>query len=213
MDREWRWTNHLSATRLDSLDSKSATDAGLRRLNTLSGDHTRTVRCASFSPCGKYLFSGSFDATVIIYEYSNLVQMKTEKIASVKHSSVSIASRVWCVNWNFSGKVLASCGDDKSIKIWEYSHDAGLRRLNTLSGDHTRTVRCASFSPCGKYLVSGSFDATVIIYEYSNGDFEEAHKLEGHENEIKSCQFSTSGEFSLHVAEINGLDMASGRKW
>jgi WD40 repeat protein len=47
--------------------------------------------------------------------------MKAEKLLSVEHSSQVVTSRVWCVDWNFSGKALASCGDDKTVKIWEYS--------------------------------------------------------------------------------------------
>ena len=25
---------------------------------------------------------------------------------------------VWCVSWNNSGKTLASCGEDRTIKLW-----------------------------------------------------------------------------------------------
>ncbi|KAI1729931.1 WD domain, g-beta repeat domain-containing protein [Ditylenchus destructor] len=128
--------------------------------------------------------------------------MKAERILSKEHSSLVVTSRIWGVNWNHSGRVLASCGDDKAVKVWEYAEandekgvNASLTCLNTISGDQRRTIRYITFSPCGTYLASASFDGSIIIYEYRDGDFDEAHKLEGHENEVKCCEFSVSGEF------------------
>nr|CAD2159732.1 unnamed protein product [Meloidogyne enterolobii] len=53
------------------------------------------------------------------------------------------------------------------------------------------------FFPCGKFLAAASFDATIIIYERnkSSNEFEELHKLEGHECEVKCCSFSISGHY------------------
>ncbi|KAH7694211.1 WD repeat domain 39 [Aphelenchoides avenae] len=80
------------------------------------------------------------------------------------------------------------------LRILEYADDK-LELLSKIGGDHLRTVRCATFSPCGRYLATASFDASVIVYEFRNGDFEEIHKLEGHENEIKGVVYSASGQF------------------
>uniref|UniRef100_A0A914YQC5 Probable cytosolic iron-sulfur protein assembly protein CIAO1 homolog n=1 Tax=Panagrolaimus superbus TaxID=310955 RepID=A0A914YQC5_9BILA len=115
-------------------------------------------------------------------------------ISFVQHSSDPVASRVWGLNWNSTGKNLVTCGEDKSVKIWKLNSEK-LELIQKIAGDQTRAIRYAHFSSCGKYLATGSWDATVIIYEYVGNEFEEKHKLEGHDNEIKCCQFSPSGAY------------------
>ena len=47
-----------------------------------------------------------------------------------------------------------------------------------------------SWSPNGQFLASGSFDATVAIYNFNAGKFDLVSKLEGHENEVFAENFS-----------------------
>ena len=45
-------------------------------------------------------------------------------------------------------------------------------------------MRWVSWSPCGKYLASASFDGTVAVWDNKSGQFECGASLEGHENEV-----------------------------
>ncbi|VDN40339.1 unnamed protein product [Gongylonema pulchrum] len=81
------------------------------------------------------------------------------------HSS-DVARRVWCVQWNHTGTVLASCGDDKTIKLWKRVDGAPhMKRSGTISGSHDRAVRYVAFSPDDKYLASAGFDAFVVVHK------------------------------------------------
>lgn len=57
-------------------------------------------------------------------------------------------------------QILASCSDDKTIKVWNRRTNKSL----SLRG-HTDPVRTIAFSPNGRYLISGSGDQTVLIWE------------------------------------------------
>ena len=64
-----------------------------------------------------------------------------------------------------------------------------------LEGAHYRTIRCVSWSPCGRLLAATSFDGTTSIWSNKTPDFECVATLEGHENEVKSVAWSASGAY------------------
>ncbi|VDO98868.1 unnamed protein product [Soboliphyme baturini] len=101
---------------------------------------------------------------------------------------------VWNVAWHPKGNILASCGQDKSIRIWVEAGDSYECR-SVLDDGHRRTVRSIAFSPCGRYLASASFDATVVIWEKNEQEYEIRTTLEGHENEVKCVAWSPSGQY------------------
>ncbi|EDO44295.1 predicted protein [Nematostella vectensis] len=100
--------------------------------------------------------------------------------------------RVWSVAWSPNGFVLASCGGDKTIRIWGKEGDKWICKT-ILEDGHQRTIRSLGWSPCGTFLASASFDATTCIWDQKSGEFECNATLEGHENEVKSVDWSVSG--------------------
>jgi WD40 repeat protein len=71
---------------------------------------------------------------------------------------------IYGLAWSPKGKILASCGYDRLIKLW----DKGAKLLRTLK-DHSDTVYGVAFSPDGKLLASAAADRAVKIWDVATG--------------------------------------------
>jgi WD40 repeat protein len=105
--------------------------------------------------------------------------------------------RVWHASWSPDGTKIASCGEDKTIKIWLlYDDFQSFQCIATLEDAQTRTIRCCEWSPSSRMLASASFDGTVIIWSSSDRSFKQWDRiatLEGHESEVKSLSWNSDG--------------------
>lgn len=102
--------------------------------------------------------------------------------------------KVWNICWHNDGKKLASCGEDKTIRIWQKEeNNNNWLLINTISNKHSRTIRQVSWSPNGDILAACSFDSTVSLYKIIKNNIKFITKLEGHESEVKSIDWSNDG--------------------
>lgn len=77
--------------------------------------------------------------------------------------------RVWGGSWFPKNNTVATCGEDKTIRIW--SQDGQRWTIKTILSDgHSRTIRDVAWSPCGQFLASASFDATTAIWDKKSGN-------------------------------------------
>ncbi|MGA9773451.1 MAG: caspase family protein [Blastocatellia bacterium] len=101
-------------------------------------------------------------------------------------------------NFNF-GEVFAF-----TVKLWNVSGQS-VRELQTLSG-HTANVMAIAFSRDGRTIATGSFDATIKLWDAATG--RELKTLAGHTFAVNAIDFSPDGRFI-----VSGSEDGSSRLW
>jgi WD40 repeat protein len=112
-----------------------------------------------WSPNGRHIISSGFRA-IKIWEF-----VEDAGFATPLRTLDTSEHRVAALALSPDGRILASAGHDKTVKLWNM--EAG-EQLRTLVG-HTSGIRSVDISPDGRHVVSGSWDTTIKIFEVDTG--------------------------------------------
>jgi len=116
------------------------------------------------------------------------------------------ADLIHSIAFSPDGKMVATAGFDKEIKLWEYA-DGNLKEVKTLSG-HSDPVYCVVFSPDGKRLASSSHDKTIRVWNVADGKV--LQTLKGATDIVDTIAFSPDGKL---LASGSGTADKSVRLW
>jgi WD40 repeat protein/tRNA A-37 threonylcarbamoyl transferase component Bud32 len=140
----------------------------------------------ALSPDRKTLYAHSTnDSFIGVYD----LETGTEKFPPQGHDGP-----VLCVAVSPDGKLVASGGVDRAIKLWnlaEWKKGDALPPVRTLPAMHTDVIRSLTFSPNGKLLASASNDQTVVIWDVERG--EEFRTIPGTGRDVFRVAFSPDG--------------------
>jgi hypothetical protein len=134
-------------------------------LGKLDGLHPR-VTALTFSRDGKQLAVASSamgeSHEVRLYEINQGVgtPLSPNGVIANTHADVILD-----LAFNPDGKILASCGYDRLIKLWDVAAKKELQALK----DHSDSVYGIAFSPDGKLLASAAADRAVKVWEVATG--------------------------------------------
>jgi WD40 repeat protein len=165
---EWKHTSPLLSCRFDPSGQFvfcSAQDCSVQRWNIASGaatplvGHESWVRAIAFQQALSHTYTGGYDGQLITWETAAEQPKPVRSIAAHDGWIRSLATSP-------DGKLLASCGNDRLVKLW--STDDG-RLVNVLQG-HTCHVYSVTFHPDGQRLVSGDLKGQVREWDLASGE-------------------------------------------
>jgi len=243
----------------NTTDSKDKQDIDISKqwklISTIREEHTRTIRSVSFAPTSStisvpILASASFDGKVLIWECypdaistnvsqsnnddenSNIENNLFEPIAQLEGHE----SEVKCLAWNTTGSLLASCGRDKTVWIWECylpgtiggsetsndmqcgggEEDGGEFECLAVLQGHDGDVKSIVFGPShsqwgegDEVLYSASYDNTIKIWAEESGDWYCAATL----NDVHSSTIWSLGLTPSGLRLFSGSDDGSIAIW
>jgi WD40 repeat protein len=98
-----------------------------------------------------------------------------------------VDSQITQVAWSPDGKVIASCGDDATIRLWNANTGEQIRALR----EHDKAVYSLAWSPEGRTLASGSDDKRIRLWDSDTG--KSLRTLEGHSKTVATLAWSSDG--------------------
>jgi WD domain, G-beta repeat len=185
-------------------------------IHTLT-DHTQAVNSVAFSPDGQRLASGSSDRTIKLWEMptGQLLQTLTGhklKVTAVTFSSLGILASasadgsiiIWsnplpqqltghigavmAIAFSPDGRLLASGGEDRQIRLWDTNTGACLQVL----AGHPWLIAALAFAPNGEMLFSGSWDRTIKVWQLATGCAVDV--LTGHTDSVTCLVVGADGQ-------------------
>lgn len=129
---------------------------GARR--PMVGGHDTWVQAIAFANNGEQVVSGACDGKITWWRASADMP--------VLHRSID-AHKGWvrCLVVSPDGKLLASCGNDNLIRIWNVAESSLVRVL----AGHERHIYCIAFHPQGESLLSGDLMGVVKQWGVAGG--------------------------------------------
>uniref|UniRef100_A0A0E0KJ64 Cleavage stimulation factor 50 kDa subunit n=1 Tax=Oryza punctata TaxID=4537 RepID=A0A0E0KJ64_ORYPU len=125
-------------------------------------DHKNVVRCAKFSPDGKYFASGSGDTSIKFFEVAKIKQMmlgdsKDGPVRPVIRTFYDHTQPINDLDFHPESPILISAAKDNTIRFFDFS--------KTVARKAFRVIQVVRYSSTGSLYVTASKDGSLRIWD------------------------------------------------
>jgi WD40 repeat protein len=211
-------------------DLSGASDAAISAI-VLEG-HTSAVRDAAITPDSRYIVSVGDDQRAIVWrrqDASGGESIRYRRVADFLEHAAAVEAVAIQPNPTADCLLVATTGQDRTIRLWnavslfEDFDDAAFSKTrlpNLIAGSppaevphrfligHQQDVRKLIFSKDGRFLLSGSDDHTLKVWDVTAGQL--YRTLRGHSGGVQCCDLYEDGSTR---AAVSGDHTAQLLRW
>jgi WD40 repeat protein len=135
-----------------------------------SFQHPNYVNAVSFQPQGTMLASGGQDGKVRLFDLVKGAQLREINAHPTKDGTM-----IYAVAWMPDGKQILTAGYDNTLRLFDAASGNKVRefrayKVKEFEQGHQDSVFCATISPDGKYVASGSSGLERVLKLWKTGD-------------------------------------------
>jgi len=183
--------------------------------------HLGPVYAAPFSPDGKHVASAGYDRRILIWDPEKVRPFEfgaasgsQQRLPAEYASLDGHAAAVRCLQYSADGRLIASAGNDNTVRVWDVAHR---KLLKTLRG-HAGRVQACAFGPDPAWLLSAGHDHLAKLWNiagYEESRVFQGLVLEGHRDAVLGADFSPDGRQIVSASRDRSAklwDAATGKE-
>jgi len=153
------------------------------------------VSSVAFSPDGRHIISGgNIKNSLKLWDIATGREIRT---------FIGDTDAIYSVAFSPDGRYVLSGSANHAIKLWDVTTGKEIRALtghtkemqSTWAGEKDALIISLAFSPDGLYVLSGSSDKTLKLWDVATG--REIRTFTGHTGMVSSVAFSPDGRYAL----------------
>ena len=161
-------------------------------LGQIGPDQYGKFYATALSPDDRYLAAGGYFPVESADDPYGLGAIRlhhfpTGKIEAILRGHTNV---VTALCFSSDGKLLASGGADRTVRIWPLDRPG---QSSLLLEGHRDLVSGVAFSPDGRRLASSGYEGEIRLWRTSDGAL--LHRLTGHQGQIWSVAYSPDGRY------------------